>query len=78
MQPDARAGSPSGVRTWDLRLLTQCDDVDPQSVVHVGEEAGFDLKASVPFRSKDGAFRRTPTQLATLTALKTVCGPLFR
>ena len=44
----------------------------------LGEEAGFDLKASVPFRSKDGAFRRTPTQLATLTALKTVCGPLFR
>ena len=74
MQPDARAGSPSGVRTWDFAFTTQCDEVDPQSVVHVSEEAGIDLKPSI----KDGAFRRTPTQLATLTALKTVCGPLLR
>lgn len=48
-------------------LYTQYDDVGPQSVVHVSEEAGIDLKLPSLF-DQDGAFRRSPTQLATLTA----------
>jgi hypothetical protein len=67
VQPDARADSPSSVRTWDLRLLPQYDDVGPRSVVHVSEEAGIDLKPLSLF-DQAGAFRRCPTQLATLTA----------